>query len=361
MVSLEEELGGSDPARQGPGRGAAEARHRDDDLDPGRLRLAAGGDRRSLRGRDLLQLQRLVGNRAASQLVPGATTTTVQRTKWEKKKGTWTAVPPPSGVNRWPHPDDLGFKPRDGDIYDQDTGELTSEGTTVHILDYVGETDKKVYGAWYPKDRARTAYSFTSGTGGQGPHTFPHIGKRGMGEASVRSRKGYDPKKIKARTGILPSPGQNRRLLRMYEENSGQVVDKKRKRELDTSYMKALDPKRRKKAKGNTAEAMELNVLATYAHGRKATDPELAAKGEKRDVAAPDLKALANWKKGDARPTLTAIDQEDFSQTGIFTKAGAHGIDTNYMDKYLRDIGSVARGDEDLSDLDLSSDDEYSD
>jgi hypothetical protein len=152
-----------------------------------------------------------------------------------------------------------------------------------------------------------------------------HIGKRAMAEASVYVNKGFDPSRIRTRSGILPSAGQS--LLEDRESGPG--------------------AKRRRA----TSEAMEMNALATYAHGREATDPELKGKNENRGDATQDLTALAGWEKGTPRPAVQTLDGEDFSQA--FFGAGAFGFQTDWNDKYFRDIGAISRGDEDLSEFEL--------
>ena len=288
----------------------------------------------------------------------------LQRTTWTYTAGDWEKdVPDTGGRNRYPKPKKFSKKKfKEGDTFDQTTGELVEEGAVGHIHDYVGSTAKKGYGAWYGSKRSKTAYSYTSGTGGQGPHTFPHIGKRAMAEASVYVNKGFDPSKIRTRSGILPSAGQNRRLIREYETNSGQVIPNDRKRKLDQGYTSLLDSRESgsaAKRRRATAEAMEMNAMATYGHGRNATAPELKNKNENRDDATQDLTTLASWDKGTPRPAVQTLDGEDFTQS--FFGPGAFGFQPDWNDKYFRDIGAISRGDDDLSEFELTSDEEYSD
>ena len=97
--------------------------------------------------------------------------------------------------------------------------------------------------------------------------------------------------------------------------------------------------------------AMEISALGTYAFGRKATPEEIKGKGESRTKAIADLKQLAALGKGEALPAgLQSFDPN------------SEGHDPRHMAQYGRAVGRVAAGDEEeLSDLEQSSADEYSD
>lgn len=301
----------------------------------------------------VLRLQATAGNRAVSALLQEREP--VQRTIYKFKDGAWVRKGLKTGDDRYPHPNKIvrwSPKPADGDRFNRKTGMVDRDGEIEHVFTPVGATKKKDYGAWYGAKRQPTAYGFTTTEGRQGPHAFAHIGKRSAAEASMLSNRAFNPANIRARTGVLPSAGQARNLLANYEKNTGVPIEKSKKRSLDEAYKGALKVPATAKSKKarNTAvvRAMELNPLATYSHGTPATDAQIAGKGEDRTVATGDLGRLASWNKGDPRPALDAFDP------------GAGGFDPAYTDKYLRDIGGMSRGEEELSDLELSSADEYS-
>jgi hypothetical protein len=302
----------------------------------------------------VLRLQHDAGNNAVSSLI--------RRTVYAVKGGKWTRQGKKTGGNRYPHPRHLNLtgKLNEGDSYDRRTGILTKAAakrpaTSEHLLDYAAGS-RKSYGKWYGKDRQKTSYSYLSGAEGgseQGPHTFAFIGKRAMAEGSVRSRKTFDPSKIKRRSALVPSPGQNRALVRKHEEQTNTPIPRSRKRNLDEAYKglydRSVEPKS-KKARTTMVELMELGALGTYALGRKATDAEIKGKGEKRELAVEDLKLLAGLPKGAPMPAgLNVFDPNIV------------GHDPKHIAQLGRAIGRVAAGDEeDLSDLDIDSDPEYS-
>jgi hypothetical protein len=301
----------------------------------------------------VLQLQATAGNRAVAGLL-AAPAVAVQRTIYTFTDGKWQAGDP-SGDDRYQDPDKITWSPvpKEGDTYDRSTGKVTRGTATDHVFTRVANSKKKAFGGWYGKQRQPTAYAFTTGTGDQGPHTFAHVGKRAMAEASTVSNTGFDPTAVNPRSGILPSPGQARRLLSEYEKATDTKIDKKRKVELDVAYKQALKERatgKTKKARLDaTVRAMELNPLATYSHGTVASKGEIAGKGEKRDKAVADLVVLGGLKKGELPTGLSVYDP------------GAAKFPSARMSKYLRDIGRVAQGYEDLSDMEADSDEEYSD
>ena len=86
--------------------------------------------------------------------------------------------------------------------------------------------------------------------------------------------------------------------------------------------------------------------ISTYGHGRKITPQEISGKGERRTTVAPDLDKMEKMKKGKKAPKFDRIDEGE-------------GFKSRHLQKLLRDTGTVSRGEEDLSELELSSDDEY--
>lgn len=207
---------------------------------------------------------------------------------------------------------------------------------------------------WYG-ERQRTAYGYSNSTGKkslQGPHFVPHIAKTVMSERSVERNPNFDPSRIYEGSGVLPTSGQARRLLKHHEQLSGDQIPMERKKELDQAYKEQL--KLRKTAPTSeerilaTTRAMELNPMTTYAHGRKATHAEISGKGERRTTVSGDVDLMENMKKGTSAPIFRKIDY------------GPGHFKQKHLDKFLRDTGSISRGEEDLSDLDTDSEDEYS-
>ena len=304
----------------------------------------------------LIGLQRAAGNRAVSGLLRGDPVA-VQRTKWTYSNGQWTKHKN-SDTDRYKKPQEIDLDWDDGDEFDQATGEITSSAGEVKTIQHLaGEKEGKDFGAWYGDKRQRTAYGFLSDEGKQGPHTFAHIGKRVMAESSMIANPDFKPHNIPERSMILPSAGQSRRLLKDYQENSRRTISKRRLKQHNIAYKKALKA-RRKGADDDrveaTVKAMELNPLATYGFGRLVTKQEIKGKGEKRGRLAEDVSDLSAWERPSSRPKLKHTDEEKFPK-------GKSGMQKNRFDKYMADIGTVAAGAEDLSEDSLSSEDEYSD
>ena len=207
-----------------------------------------------------------------------------------------------------------------------------------------------VHGGWFPLRRAPTSYSLTSGTRQQGPHFIPHIAKVVMAERSRQNNPKFDPSAIRVRSGLLPSPGQARRLMRIYQQKTGLKIKSARLKKLDAQYKKRLEERKKAKTPAArekaTARAIELNPMSTYGHGRAITSAEISGKGERRTTVAPDLDLMEKMKKGKKAPKLKRIDPGE-------------GYKSKHVEKLLRDTGKVALGEEDLSELELSSDDEY--
>ena len=203
---------------------------------------------------------------------------------------------------------------------------------------------------WFPVRRNLTSFSLTSGSRKQGPHFIPHVGKILMGERSRLRNPAFDPGKIRLRSGLLPSAGQARKLMRIYQHRSGIKISPKALKRLDTKYKKVLEQRRKAKTPAarerTTAKAIELNPMATYGHGRVPTPSEMAGKGERRTTVAPDLDKMEKMKKGKNAPEFERIDEGE-------------GYKSKHLEKLLRDTGTVSRGEEELSEMELSSDDEY--
>jgi hypothetical protein len=206
---------------------------------------------------------------------------------------------------------------------------------------------------WY-ESRERTAYGYTNTDENvrlQGPHTVPHIGKRVMAENAVDSGTGFDPEAISEGTGVLPSHGQSRRLMREYEERTGITIPDDQKRDHDTAYRQLLANRltgTHDQRVTATRQAMELNPLTTYALGRKATHDEIKGKGERRKSVAPDLTLMGSMTTQGPMPTFNKVD---------LPQGKSHN--PSHMKKMMRDLGKMNRGEDDLSELELSSDDEY--
>ena len=204
---------------------------------------------------------------------------------------------------------------------------------------------------WYDK-RAKTAYGDTTGLGYQGPHTIPHIGKRVAAQHASEALTGFDPVAISERTGLLPSPGQGRRLLREYEENTGSTIPRSNKKSWNRRYKGALarrDLGTREQQVRATVEAMELNPLATYSLDKKASHDEIKGKGERRHTVAPDLALMSAMDRDSPMPSFAKVD---------LPSKPAHK--PSHMHKLFRDTGKVNLGEDDLSEFELSSDEEYS-
>lgn len=305
----------------------------------------------------LLALQRSAGNRTVTRLLHGALPP-VQRTTWEYKSGSWTMLSTSNNDDdRWPQPHDMDVEWDEGDQFDQETGIITSAtGQETTVPQLVGEKKGSDFGSWYGTRRETTAYGHLSDPRRQGPHTVAHIGKRVMAESSTTANPNFDPTGIPGRTGIIPTPGQTRTLLGDYQYNSGTFIPKDRLKRFDKEYTSLF--KRRTQGtpderRRSTVKLMELNPLATYGHGRLVTKAEIKGKGENRRRLAGDVEKLSTGQRPKKRPKLTHTDEEEFPQ-------GKSGFESEHFDKYLADIGTIATGDEDLSDLELTSDDEYS-
>lgn len=203
---------------------------------------------------------------------------------------------------------------------------------------------------WYD-ERAKTAYSHTTGTGNQGPHTIPHIAKRVAAKNALALNPNFDPVAIPERTGLIPSAGQARALLREYEEETGSSIPLERKKSFDRHYRDALS-RRDIGAHGNrvlaTRDAMELNPLTTYSLEKVATHDEIKGKGERRSTVTPDLDLMSKMTKSGPIPEFKKVD---------FPSTPSHK--PSRLKKFLRDMGRMYQGGDDQSELDLSSDDEY--
>lgn len=287
----------------------------------------------------------------------------IQRTTYEFLDDGWTATSPKT-KSRFPHPGVVDWtpSPKQGDRYDDMTGVLDrATGKQEHVFD-AADRKGEGYGSWWGEQREQTAYSFLSGGEGgkeQGPHTFAFIGKRAMAEAGTRSNPNFDPGKIRVRSAVIPSPGQNRALLSMHEEATGRELPKERKRAIDAAYTERYEkfgkiranPAKKQRVKQVAKELIEMGALGTYALGRKATKKELKGKGERRGLAIGDLKLLAALGKGeDLPPDLRVFDPN------------VVGHSEKLMGQYGRAMGRLAAGDEeDLSEMEVDSESEYSD
>ena len=206
---------------------------------------------------------------------------------------------------------------------------------------------------WYGS-RERTAYGYTNSDENvrlQGPHTVPHIGKRVMAENAVNSGTGFDPEAISERTGVIPSAGQSRRLMREYEQRTGIAIPDDQKRDHDTAYRQALANRSvgsHDERVAATRQAMELSPLSTYAHGRMATHDEIKGKGERRNTVANDLTLMGTMSAQGPMPAFRKVD---------LPQGASHNPD--HLRKMMRDIGRMNLGQDDLSEFELSSDDEY--
>lgn len=203
---------------------------------------------------------------------------------------------------------------------------------------------------WY-EDRADTAYGHTTGLGTQGPHTVPHVGKRVATENASTVNPNFDPVAISTRTGVIPSAGQARRIVRDYETNTGSTIPDANKRKLDQEYKAALARRNtgtHAERVAATRDAMEMSPLSTYSLHKKATHDEIKAKGERRHNVQPDLDLMGKMKKGSPMPTFAKVD---------LPSTPAHN--PAYMHKMFRDTGQIYKGNDDLSEFELSSDDEY--
>lgn len=215
--------------------------------------------------------------------------------------------------------------------------------------DDMDSDDEKPKG-WFTARRERTSFSLTSGTSRQGPHFIPHVAKRLMGERSVENNPDFDPSAITVRSAMFPSLGQARKLFRRYQENTGVKIPRKKLVAHQAAYGKALHgkehaktPEARIKA---TVKAMELAPMTTYAHGLIPTHDQMKGKGERKTTVAPDLDKMENMKKGKKAPKFQRVDF-------------GGGFPEEHLEKLLRDTGTVSRGEEELSELDTSSDEEY--
>lgn len=217
-----------------------------------------------------------------------------------------------------------------------------------------GAKKKKKHGSsdWFRSKRERTSFSLTSGTSKQGPHTVPHILKVLMALRSRQNNPSFNAARIKARSGLLPSAGQARKLMLRHQKLTGRKVSLGRLKALDKLYKKRLLERANAKTQAEreraTAQAIELNPMSTYGHGRKPTAAEMAGKGERRTTVASDLDKMEKMKKGKKAPKFERIDKTE-------------GFSSKHSEKFMRDIGKVSRGEEDLSELDTSSEEEYSD
>lgn len=203
---------------------------------------------------------------------------------------------------------------------------------------------------WYDR-RAKTAYSHTTGLGHQGPHTVPHIGKRVTAEHAIQTDPMFDPVAISQRTGVIPSPGQGRALLREYEEATGSTIPDAHKKQWDAQYKDAIsrrDTGTHEERVRATRDAMELNPLATYSLHQKASHDEIKGKGERRKTVTPDLELMRGMKKTDPMPKFAKVD---------FPKTPVHK--TAHLHKLVRDTGQLYGGNDDLSEFELDSDEEY--
>ncbi|MBC8053124.1 MAG: hypothetical protein H7Y13_08665 [Sphingobacteriaceae bacterium] len=205
---------------------------------------------------------------------------------------------------------------------------------------------------WYA-NRSKTAYGYTTGLSRhQGPHTFPHIGKVVAAEHAIETNPQFDPVAISERTGAIPSAGQQRRLVREYEEATSSTIPDARKSAHDKAYKEALtrrDTGTHEERVAATRDAMELSALTTYSLHQKASHDEIKGKGERRKTVTPDLEEMAKMKRGDALPKLAKVD---------IPKNPSHKV--SHLTKLARDMGQIFKGNDDLSELELSSDDEYS-
>lgn len=199
--------------------------------------------------------------------------------------------------------------------------------------------------------RFKTAYGVTTGTGNQGPHTIPHIGKRVAVENAYKRNKHFRIDRVRVRTGLIPSAGQNRRLIRNFEKSTNSKISTARKLKLDRDYKKLLELKENgteEQRINATLKLFELNALGTYSLHQQASRSELKGKGERRTTVEPDLIKMSKMVKGGKAPKFSKVDNP---------KKPQHRKE--HLEKFYRDTGKLYRGEDDHSDMELSSDDEY--
>jgi len=242
--------------------------------------------------------------------------------------------------------------PAHGDRYNRNTFQLVrATGATESLAERVAAMKGPKFGRMYAR-RARTSFGLTSGLNRQGPHTFPHIGKRTAVEMGHASNKGFSIGNIPVGTGLLPTAGQNRRLLRAYEEENGVAILPQHKRALDKAYRNALMKREaaatQEEREGSTAKAMEMNVLATYGHGTIPTAAEMKGKGESRSGSVAGI--LEMLKMG------ASVDP---AKLAMYDQNAAKRYSKRRMRKYLKDTASMAVGDDEHSAAEFTSDEEY--
>ncbi|MEY4239998.1 MAG: hypothetical protein RL339_2599 [Pseudomonadota bacterium] len=205
---------------------------------------------------------------------------------------------------------------------------------------------------WYRR-RHRTAYGSLDPSGKrtrQGPHTVPHIMKVVMAERSVKKNPAFNPLNIPMRSGLLPSPGQSRALLNQYEKQNKVAIPLAHKRAFNERNKRLAHqisnvPTTDERQRAVTA-LMEHNPLVTYALARPYTPAEIAGGGENQNTVAPDLDRAEKMTKHGPMPKFGKLD----IPPGEYQQ--------KHIKKLLRDIGKVSRGEEDLSDMEIDSDDE---
>lgn len=212
------------------------------------------------------------------------------------------------------------------------------------------KTTKTAKGLRY--GRFTTAYGVTTATGNQGPHTIPHVAKVLAVENAQALNPGFSVDNIRERSGLIPSAGQARKLVGNVEKATNTKISKPNKVRLDRHYKRLLaarksgSPEERQLA---TLKLLELNPIGTYSLHQPASHDELKGKGERRTTVKPDLVKMSNMTKGGPVPTFSKVDLPQIPQHS-----------DEHVEKYLRDTGKLYKGEDDHSDLDLSSADEYS-
>lgn len=209
--------------------------------------------------------------------------------------------------------------------------------------------------SWYDRRHA-TAYGYSNSRKNrrlQGPHFIPHVAKRVMAERAMIANPLFDPSRISSRSSLLPSPGQSRKLFSQYERNTGVKIPLSQKKAHDRQYKRLLEQRHTGKTSAvrskATAKAMEMNPMTTYAHGTVASQAEIGGKGERESTVTPDIELMEGMTKGGPVPKFAKVD------------FGPGGFDEKHRTQMLRHSGKISKGEEDLSELELSSDDEYDD
>lgn len=291
-------------------------------------------DPTQLSSAQMIHLQRTIGNRAVTRLLPMAkppqpapnySSAHIQRTIWRYSGGKWNIETPKSltDTDEKENADDYcktnGITPEEFDKYDQNTGTYYSWRAAKEKTEKRAKAKKrpKNYGGGiFDEGREMTPYGpfkprkpeESRNKNIQGPHLLAHVTKRTVFD--LAEQMGLIPQTILG-SKVAPKPRQALKMMQDMLTKRG-LPHKNGAlylwyREYKSAYLGADPVKRGSKKK--LKQLMELHPLTTYRVGEEASPSELAGKGEKGEAALQDISSLlAASRSGGIPDGLTTVD-----------------------------------------------------